>query len=57
MFNDVQSHQKSGLFVLGDWHRKASVLISTPTDMKLATFTKEQGLEIVDQYSLNQLES
>lgn len=41
--------------VLGDWHQKGSVILSTPTAMQLASFTAEKGLEIEQQYELSPL--
>lgn len=43
--------------VLGDWHQKGSVIISTPSAMQLASFTAEKGLKIEQQYELDALQT
>lgn len=42
--------------VLGDWYHQGSVIISTPTDMQLASFTVDKGLKIEQSYSLSELD-
>lgn len=47
--------EKAKRVVLGDWHRKASFIISTPANMALATYCPEAGVEVVDSYEQKEL--
>jgi len=43
---------KGKRLVMGDWHTEASLLISTPTETSLATYTPATGIKIKTSYSL-----
>ncbi len=44
-------------FVLGDWHDTASFIISTPTNISLATFNKEQGIKEIESHTFDNTEA
>ncbi len=44
-------------FVLGDWHHKASFIISTPTKITLATYSHNKDIETVDSYAFEDARS
>ncbi len=52
-----QFHQVEGIipnghrFVLGDWHQKGSFIISSSTEIKLATFSHQQEIDILARYA------
>ncbi|MBS0288525.1 MAG: UDP-2,3-diacylglucosamine diphosphatase [Proteobacteria bacterium] len=42
---------KANRFVLGDWHKHASFIISTPTQISLATFSPQENIQIEKVYA------
>lgn len=50
-------NQKALRFVLGDWHHKASFIISTPTKITLATYSHNNDIETVDSYAFEEVRS
>lgn len=55
-FHDFKIQGKSlKRFVLGDWHTSASLIISTPTDISLATYNLIDGIKIKATQALDDL--
>ncbi|MBS0287307.1 MAG: UDP-2,3-diacylglucosamine diphosphatase [Proteobacteria bacterium] len=42
-------------FVLGDWHEKASFIISNKANINLATYSQNNGVEIIQTYAFEEV--